>query len=217
MDYITIVRDLLEGLILAARRRRRSAATTTNDETAEFYIMNCFRHDDGAGITSNPSLKPPMDNWFYGQSWSEPVPEPLVFEIHDNDHGRMLSYFPNFPLMTDEMVECIRNSGVDNLATYDAEIREQDTGIVHHNYKAVNVIGLVSAVDESSSDYEDLGIGSAKFYRSLVLDESRANGLLLFRLREIASKIVIHRTIKNNLLDAGIEDLAFIHPNDFSG
>lgn len=115
------------------------------------------------------------------------------------------------------MLKALGDCGVDNIAQYKAEIRENSTGNVYSNYKAVNVIGVISIIKESKSNSVDLGIGSAGFYHSLVLDESLSSNLLLFRPREVISNIVVHRRVRDYLLKEGFSDLDFIHPSDFAG
>jgi|GEM_PF-5758373 len=71
-----------------------------NDEDiSTYYFMDCFPDEDSARITRSPSLHPPLDNWYHGIMWNVPIPEPLIFEIDNEDQGVMLSYFNQFPLM----------------------------------------------------------------------------------------------------------------------
>ena len=81
-------------------------------------------------ITNYPDLPSPMDNWIGGVQWTTPVPEPLVFEIAEDEKGVMRPMFStHFLLMSDPLVAALRQSGVDNIDVYSAVIRELgDTG-----------------------------------------------------------------------------------------
>ena len=182
-----------------------------------YYFMKSFRGSDGCAISEEPHLAPPLDNWFFGSPWTQAVPQPLVFRVWPEDQGRMLSYFPNFPLMSDALLSALAHAGVDNLDTYTAEIHEEGTGHVYHNYKAVNVIGVVSGVDEARSRADTLGIGEARFYHRLELDESRLLRLPLFRLREAISNIIVHKDVRDHIVGHGFTDIDFLHPRDFRG
>ena len=186
-------------------------------EDSEYYLMQSYRNNSDATLSEKPRLKPPMDNWYHGKEWTEIIPEPLEFFIYEEDQGRMRSYFPVFPLMREDLVEALVECGVDNLQQYKTVIKEVSTGKIYTNYKAINVVGVVSLVDQAKSDSAALGIGDAAFYHSITFDSSKGNGQLLFRLKESVSKIIVHKKVKDYLLEKGFSDIEFQHPNDFSG
>jgi hypothetical protein len=159
-----------------------------------------------------------------GQRWAIPVPEPLVFEIWEEDEGEgeMLPMFKtHFLLMTDKLVNVLNESGVDNLDCYDAVIRQTRIGREYRNYRAVNIVGLVRAADMAKSESIDLGLGTgglvSNFFRRLELDESTIGGALLFRLAEKISAIVVHESVKHHLLAKGFDRLSFVEPSKYRG
>ena len=105
-------------------------------------MMECYPRRGDAVISSYPNLASPMDNWMGGVRWTTPVPEPLVFEIAEEEKGVMRPMFStHFLLMSDPLVGALRQSGVDNIEVYTAVIREIETGRTYDDYKAVNILG----------------------------------------------------------------------------
>ena len=54
-------------------------------------------------------------------------------------------------------------------------------------------------------------------FHSLVIDEARTHGLMLFRLAEARTAIIVHERIKQAIDDAGIPGFVFYEPGDWSG
>ncbi|MCC6337682.1 MAG: hypothetical protein IT380_27280, partial [Myxococcales bacterium] len=52
---------------------------------------------------------------------------------------------------------------------------------------------------------------------SLVIDETRARGALMFRLAESLNAILIHDDVCEAILDAGIETLSFFETDAWAG
>jgi hypothetical protein len=121
--------------------------------------------------------------------------------------------------MREDLVEAIQEAGVDNLQVYSAIIRDPDSGATHTNYKAVNIVGLVSALDRAKADIEpDPPFGNlAMLLNSAPLDESKAGDARLFRLAEKRSMIVIHESVKDFLQARGFNNLTFTNPAEWSG
>ena len=186
-----------------------------------YYLLECYGGEEDAIISSYPELEPPLDNWVGGERWAVEVPEPLVFDIWEEDEGQMLPMYKGpFPLMSDELVAALRECGVDNLDCYQAVIRETATGKEYNSYKAVNIIGVVRAADMAASNTVDLGTSDliAIFFRHLELDESRIPGnLLLFRMAEAVSTIVVQKKVRDHLLSKGFEKLEFFEPSEWNG
>ena len=187
-----------------------------------YYMMECYPKQGDASIAEYPDPEDPYSSWITGTRFEGDVPQPLVFEIRHPESRRMRSMFtPIVPLMRDDLVQALRACGVDNLDCYEAVIRETKTGVEHRNYKAVNVIGLVAAVDLDASDTVKIGIGddrlTTRVVKSLVLDENKAHGQPLFRLAKKRSALVVHDKVATYLREAGSDDMSFIEPADWAG
>jgi len=185
------------------------------------YIFKCSEGNQ-ALLTRPPLLAPPLDNWMGGERWGVNVPKDLVFEIDEDDEGAMLPFFEDvIPLMRTDLIAELRAAGVDNIDDYPAIVRETRTGREYDDYRAVNIIGAVRGADVSRSDIDPSSFDGELLidavFRRLVLDESAIEGLLLFRLAENVSIILIHQDVRDHLTRTGIESLSFIHPAEWGG
>jgi hypothetical protein len=204
-------------------RRKRKPLYETN-----YYILSKSygsAEDQSAHITVEPKLPHGSHNWRTGHMVKFEITEALIYEIHPDHEGNLLPYYNELshPLMADDLINVLQNNGVNNLETFPAIIREVRTGKEHTNYKAVNIIGLVSAAD-GASETADLGLGGDGLYdtwfKSLVIDEDKAGGYLLFRMAEKVSTILIHKKVKEAIEAAEIlrgNHLRFFHPARWSG
>lgn len=162
-------------------------------------------------------------NWEAGRRHARPVPKPLTLELEplnraSSDHGPELpEYFTGtIPLFRDDLVDALAGAGVDNLDLYDVLVRDPDDGKTYSNYKAVNIIGVVSAADMGASK-ATVHTGGPVIdveFDNLVLDEARPRGALIFRLAEATGTIVVHERLRDHLLAKGFDRLEFLPPGD---
>ncbi|MBN1500478.1 MAG: hypothetical protein JW982_09990 [Spirochaetes bacterium] len=176
-----------------------------------YYALMCKLTDNTAILTHGLNLVSPFNNWLDPVPWSIPVPEPLQIEVRST--GKMLPYYDNpIPVMTADLLETIRAAGVDNIKDYEVVINNPFDGSTYNEYRAINIIGAIKAIDEDLSESDELdesGGGSGiKFYDEIILDESKIHGALLFRLAEQLSYVVIAECIKDAILSKG-------NPEDF--
>jgi len=54
-------------------------------------------------------------------------------------------------------------------------------------------------------------------FESLVVDENRAAGQLLFRLAESASTVIVHADVVDRLVERGAFGLTFVDPAEYAG
>jgi hypothetical protein len=158
-----------------------------------------------------------------GRVITRAVPDPLEFTLkpmnaRSADHGpAMPSYLKaRSPLFRDDLVDAMRACGVDNLDVYEAIISDPDSGERRRDYKAINIIGLVAAADmaRSTATVHPGGPLIDVDFDDLVVDEAKAQGLLLFRLAESTNGILVHERLKRFLLAKGFDDLAFHDPRE---
>lgn len=183
-----------------------------------YYMLECYGPDeeDRAGIHTVHGLS--GLNWLLGSRFSQPLPNPIKITL-DADRGIMLPMFSaGILLFRDDLIEALHESGVDNLDIYPAELFNPLTGETFTNYKAINIIGVVSAADLSKSKYEAHGRPMVDVdFDSLEIDPERANGLLMFRLAEAVSGIVVHESVKAHTEQKGIAHLDWIEPRLWIG
>ncbi|OHA79608.1 MAG: hypothetical protein A2675_02540 [Candidatus Yonathbacteria bacterium RIFCSPHIGHO2_01_FULL_51_10] len=148
------------------------------------------------------------------------IPQPLRYELNPEAPGEMPWFFKaGGPLMHDRMVEALRAAGVDNIDVYDALVVDPDDGSEWTDYKAVNIVGLVAAADMTKSiiDTSDSARLITTKFEKLVLDPAKAHGLLLFRLAEKVSAIIVHERVKAEIEARKIGPLGFIPPEKWFG
>ena len=101
---------------------------------------------------------------------------------------------------------------------YDVVIRSNSGKEENHDYHAVNILGAIAAADMEMSMVMDEGSGMYDvLFGSLVIDEEKANGNLLFRLAESISTVVIHESVVEALNQKGNFGLTFLPPEEFCG
>jgi hypothetical protein len=119
------------------------------------------------------------------------------------------------PLMSKRLRQAIESAGVDNIEFHPVTVRNTQTGEAYE-YFAFNLLGLVAAAGPATkmSSHDGDFIGDTQVY-DLAIDESRARGLLMFRLKEKFTVILVHRKVKQAIERAGIGSVTFVKPEDF--
>jgi hypothetical protein len=120
------------------------------------------------------------------------------------------------PLMSRRLKEVIESAGVDNIYFMQIALRNSDTNETY-DYFAFNLVGMISAIDFGKSNvvsYDGDFVGDTQIV-DLAIDESRCRDLLMFRIKEKFSAILVHQRIKEAIEHSGIATLRFINPEDF--
>ena len=172
------------------------------------------------------------DEWrgfcFYGSSRIKSLSDdrlPVEFDLEKPDKGPLQlcgAYPGTYPLLSDEVLEVLYRLGVDNLDVFPALLHNSygPEPVVLRNYKAVAIMGAIACVDRKRSGQIDIGDetgllqdGVDKMY----LDESKADGLLIFRPRPGMGTIVVHERVKMALEAAKIPGLWFYSTSESGG
>jgi hypothetical protein len=183
-----------------------------------YFVMVCEGKHPIMPIARSPYI-PGL--WRSGRPLTVPVTPPLVYTLNTHYPGdpKAMYYEQAVPVMRDDVIEALRKAGVDNIEYFDAILENPLTGQQLLNYKAFNIIGAVSAADMDASELMGTSsstMGDADFH-ALVLDESRINGQLLFRLAENLSAIVVHESVRKAIEAAGIPGFIFYGRGGWSG
>lgn len=185
-----------------------------------YFVMTC------EGVDPMPIARGPEPeiaaNWMLGRPvQASSVPRPLRYTL-DPDYGgtpKALYASEANPVMRDDLAHVLANVGVDNVQYFDSILIDPASGQEYTNYKAFNIIGLVAAADMGKSELmgtADSSMGDIDFH-ALVIDESQTRGLLLFRLAENISAIVVHERVKAAIEAAAIPGFVFYGPGAWSG
>ncbi len=133
------------------------------------------------------------------------LPWPFSLRHERPEPLQMSDYYPHVKLMSNRLVEALKSSGVDNIELFEAQIVNEAGGGKISGYQVVNVLGLVSAADPRASKSRPLA--NVRSFQKLVLDESRTRGLLLFRLAESLTDIIIAEKVAKRVQDGGFVDV----------
>src|SRR5687768_6374706 len=184
-----------------------------------YYMLGCFGPEEEDRAAIGEILNTDV-NWQTGSRFDDPPPVPVRVTLNPDFPGVLVPMFDaGILLLEKKMVGALRDAGVDNLDTYDALLEDPATGNVVNSYAAVNIIGAVAVADLANSNFSapsGTPLIDADF-ASLAIDETAANGLLMFRLAESVNGIVIHDTVRAHLVAKGIPYLDFTPPAEWVG
>jgi len=173
-------------------------------------------------VAEEPHL--PGGPWYHGHKLKITVPIPLeyVLDIEEEPNSNIRTFFDceSVPAMHNSLLEALQSAGVDNLELFPAHITNPNTGEVHKDYHAFNVLGLVSATDLENStlmNKSDTVTLLDTDFDSLVIDEEKTMGFRLFRLAENCSAIVVSEEVKVAIEERGIPGIVFYGPGEWSG
>lgn len=179
-------------------------------------MIECFGPDDQErqAIDTIPS----GFSWNGGSPFTEDPREALEV-IMDGDGIMVPMFNRGILLWQDELIDAVRRAGVNNIQCYECVLIDPINNVRHQNYKAVNIIGLVAAADLGKSVYSSpSGVPLIDTdFDSVVIDERKTNGMLLFRMAECVSAIVVHEIVKKFIEDAKIPYINFIKPESWFG
>ena len=160
--------------------------------------------------------------WDDEQPPHEPILVSTALESIDKDKFVYpeLTWVP-IPLMTRRLVAALRAAGIDNLQTFETRLSgaQDDRPAPEDFYLAVNIIGLISAVDPQKArkaPEADEAMISAD-YDALAIDAVSAHDLFIFRLAENTSAVIVHEKIKAAVGTAGIDSLTWLRPEEWAG
>ncbi|MFP2904907.1 imm11 family protein [Pyxidicoccus sp. 3LFB2] len=185
------------------------------DDASEYFILE---RENPRGMLLY-SLPDPNDDesWTLGQRFKAAPDEPLEIEIVTGyESAQALHWFSATPVVSNALLEVLRRAGVSNVDAYDAVLVSEDRRTRLEGYKAINILGLLSAADargtryapENPSRYLDASIDSLK------LDPARTQGALMFRLAQASGSVVVHRRVKEAIEAANLPWISFILPAD---
>jgi uncharacterized protein DUF1629 len=184
-----------------------------------YFVMTCVGVFPTAALGKGPDIDDAP--WFHGGLIPAGFSQPLIYTLNPRRPGNLCAMYDDkaYPVMRDDLVEALQSVGVDNLQLFGAVIKDPSTGAEHTNYKAFNIVGVVSAANleksvlMGTSDSEMIDVD----FESLAIDESKAQGHHLFRLAESVNAIIVDEIVKDAVEARGIPGMVFYDPEDWSG
>lgn len=184
----------------------------------QHYVMTCEGADPGTTLLEGPNA--PDTPWMDGKPIRETFTEPFVFLLDPDYPGELMAMYevPSL-LMNDNLLKALKSAGVDNLQIFPAIIQDKAKKKEYKNYSVVNIVGVVSCVDPAKSKkgrVTDSDMIDA-FFESLVIDEAKTKGALMFRLAESVGAIIVSEQVKEKIEAAGIPYMVFYGPGEWAG
>jgi hypothetical protein len=192
-----------------------------------YYILRCppITNDKGELLVEINNHESVGDVWDWGmgdvfsQDEIQSIPRPIHINI---ESFRGYNGLPNemrdigVCVMSKRLSEVLIQAGIDNIDYYPAVLTDATTG-QKYEYLAYNLIGKVASADLSKSNYTnyDSKLTVDVGFKDLVIDESKTKGLLIFRLAENLSTILVHDSVRKLLVEKGIDTLKFVKPEDY--
>jgi len=156
-------------------------------------------------------------SWLLGKSWKPSTLPVVVRIVKGYEKAERLPFFGTPPVITNEFHAALVRAGVDNLDAFDAVLEGEDRKTRYEGFKAVNILGLVSAADLKKTafapDNESRLIDAS--IDSLAIDRAKAKGLLMFRLAEYTGAVIVHQQIRRAIEDAGFPHVVFTDPGGY--
>lgn len=180
-----------------------------------FLRQDLFGEATGVEIVEQTAVSASVD-WVAGQKFDAPL-QCGAFSVNDA-YGRN---YPDFldttvPVMSLRLLEVLRTCGVTNIDAYPVVLHNPRSQQDRNDYVAVNVIGCVDAVDLSASEHE-IRRGKPRFKGSITVDESRTNGLLVFRLPHSPRFIVVTHAVAQALTAANLDSVLLQATTEYRG
>lgn len=152
-----------------------------------------------------PQLSSEIDDdisFIEGTILSQQFPTPLIFSTrHSSKEPPKGMHGQEIPIMSDLFITTLQKAGISNLQCFPVEIRSSTDGSIWKNYKAVNIVGLISAADLDKSEYTPIidrpGENAIPLvaFEKLKINTSRTSGSLLFILAEEPGTIIVAESV----------------------
>ena len=183
-------------------------ASIPREVDAVHFVLECA---PSSAIVEGPELEEP---WCEGYFIEVPTIEaPFQISIELTDAGEPATIYDGvLPLWSDRLVRAMQEVGVDNLQLHPAIIRDVRSSR-EWPYWAVNVVGLVAAVDFKAS-----GLPSDAAERSdlepewFVIDQAKAEPFRIFRLAESPDLLLVDSQVRQAIERAGLRDILLTEP-----
>lgn len=183
-----------------------------NLPATSYYIINAEEDESHVLLPATPSELEVEGAWTTGDTLKPELKTPFVYEIehYSEGDGELLDFYPNLtvPVMSKKMIAALKEAGVDNLQTFDVNIKLLSTGESIRTHQAVNILGNLKSC-KTGVTQRDFYNGS--WIKKTGIDEDRLNGALFFRMIESPKTIMIHISLKKKL-EKKFSGLSYNHP-----
>ncbi|TNE50030.1 MAG: hypothetical protein EP343_09940 [Deltaproteobacteria bacterium] len=178
-----------------------------------YYILqsSVSAVEDGMMLYGTPDLPDDMNNdWMFGRPFTQDPEQPIPVTIQEGcENSTPISFYYAISIASQAFVDALHEAGVENVVSYDAVLETVDEEIKYTGYKAINIIGLVKIAElKGEIEVEEPSDGIDVEQYGFV--PQKPDGLLIFRLAEDFSTILVHKFLKEHLESKGFPDLVFL-------
>jgi Immunity protein family (Imm11) len=189
---------------------------------SSYYVMHVEDPDVGYRARLEYKRDTPLRSWMTGAQFQKPPEEPIAIRLRGTDEeGWILGdlWLTPITVMSNRLLQALQSAGVDNLDTYAVELLDPVSGKTHKDFVAFNVVGKIAAADTAATRFSPTSSDRmiSADIDSLALDDTKARGALMFRLAESVNAIIVHDSVRQAVLAAGIDTLTFLEPEDWAG
>lgn len=153
--------------------------------------------------------------WLSGNKIEIDIPNPLRYFARNRMPLKDLPFTGSSELlMSSKIVKAFRELDVMGVNFYPSQVLLRN-GEIRSDYYTVNMLRIISCLDEPNSTYLKRSLGPAGevlLFRKLSLDESRIPAdAMFFRLEENCTVKIVHQTLKEAIEATGATGIEF-HP-----
>lgn len=187
-----------------------------------YYVLDSYgdnrEGEDNRMLLYNIPDPGELDRWFSGHKFRDPPKEPVIVTIQEGEeYADLLPFWDSVNVMSNVFYKALCDAGIDNLDVYDAILRSEDGKVEYKGFKAYNILGLIRAADLSKTVFN--GPPGTRLIdasiESLVIDPDKAMGILMFRLAENVSAVMVHERVKRFIEPMNFPYVQFTEPKNF--
>ncbi len=154
--------------------------------------------------------------WFEGVRFDKGLPPQILYV--DSSYG---SHLPDIfdtilPIISTRLLSILLHNGVSNIDSYPIQIKDQKTGEIYDHYHAVNVVGLIDAIDSTRSPHRSR-FGREYYEGPIFLNESSEILSPLFRLTSGPTLLVVTEALARAIEREGFVAVLLQPLGDYSG
>jgi hypothetical protein len=178
-----------------------------------YYLIDWRVDEEAEGLNLAEIDKIPDTDipWTMGMCVQNTVNQPIQLALDKNSGSDMPdAFFIGIPLFSERLLNILYAKGVDNIQVYDAAVIDVRNGQIHKNYKAVNIVGLVSCANLDASTYIEGSGPPLMYFDHLVINKESCTNLKIFRLGESASTIIVSKDIADAIMDSKLTGIRLL-------
>ena len=170
-----------------------------------------FFHTNGTSIDATTLQMPLKIEMYAGKEYGYDQFDPDFDgdEVELTLDERLADFYSESALMSEKLTKSLLALGLDNLQVLPTEIIDAETNeLLSLPYNLVNVVGVVSCADLDASDASPFGDGF--YFHKLIINESKTNGMQIFRLAESHLELIVSESIANVINSGEFSGIAAI-------